>query len=305
MLHERHALALDRARNERLRAIADPAERLERVTKLADVVAVTGHDVPAEGTEPGLELAERDDLVRRLVRLELVAIDDDREARQALVRGRLEPFVVLTLLQLAVADHDHDPPAAAEVPLRPRDPAALRDAHTERPGVGLDTGDSDVRMTVEPTETAQPQQPLTRDHAEPVKRRVEAWHVVPFRGEVHVAIGRGPADSRRVQLLEEEESDNVHGAERRAEMTRAGALHGHESVQPADVGEKGESVVRGEVGGPDPIELGLRRQAQVGHREEAIRAGAASRRPRGLRRRAARPSSRTGRGPRTTRAGSP
>ena len=132
VLHERHALALDRARDERLRAIADLAERLERVTKLADVVAVTGHDVPAEGTEPGLELAERDDLVRRLVRLELVAIDDDRKARQALVRGGLEPFVVLTLLQLAVADHDDDPPAAAEVPLRPRDPAALRDAHTER-----------------------------------------------------------------------------------------------------------------------------------------------------------------------------
>ena len=154
VLHERHALALDRARDERLRAIADPAERLERVTKLADVVAVTGRDVPAEGTEPGLELAERHDLVRRLVRLELVAIDDDRKARQALVRGGLEPFVVLTLLQLAVADHDDDPPAAAEVPLRPRDPAALRDPHTERPGVGLDTGDSDVRMTVEPTETA-------------------------------------------------------------------------------------------------------------------------------------------------------
>src|SRR4026209_1371133 len=101
VFHERHALSLDRARNERLWAIADPSEGFECVTKLADVVAITGHDVPAEGTEPALGRAEREDLVRRPVRLELVAIDDDRRARQALVRGGLEPFVVLTLLQLA------------------------------------------------------------------------------------------------------------------------------------------------------------------------------------------------------------
>src|SRR4026209_1903891 len=91
VLHERHALALDRARNERLWAIADPAEGFECVTKVADVVAITGHEGPAEGTDPGLERAEREDLVRRLVRLELIAIDDDRKARQALVRGGLEP----------------------------------------------------------------------------------------------------------------------------------------------------------------------------------------------------------------------
>ena len=266
MLHERHALALDRARDERLRAIADLAERLERVAKLADVVAVAGRDVPAEGTEPRLELAERDDLVRRLVRLELVAIDDDRKARQALVRGGLEPFVVLTLLQLAVADHDDDPTAAAEVPLRPRDPAALRDAHPERAGVGLDPGDADVRMTVEPTEPAQPQQPLARDHAERVERRVEPWHVVPLRGEVHVAIGEAQPTADVFSSSKRRNATTSIALKRRAEMTRAGALHGDERVQPAHVGEKRESVVRGEVGGPDPIELGLRRQAQVGHR---------------------------------------
>src|SRR6185295_2002403 len=157
VLHERHALPLDRARDERLGPIADLAERLERVAKLADVVSVAGRDVPAKRAEPSFEITERHDLVRRLVRLELVAIDDDRESRQALVRGSLKPFVVLTLLQLAVAHHDDDASAAAEVALRPRDPAALRDAHSERPGVRFDARDSDVRVTIEPVETAQPQ----------------------------------------------------------------------------------------------------------------------------------------------------
>ena len=167
----------------------------KRRAKLAEVVSVAGRDVPAERTEALLELAERDDLVRRLVRLELVAIDDDREPGEALVRGRLEPLVVLALLQLAVADHDDDPPAAAEVALRPRDPAALRDPHPERAGVRLDPRHADVRMTVEPAEPAQPEEPLARDHAEREERRVEAGHVVALRREVDVAIGIVPADA--------------------------------------------------------------------------------------------------------------
>ena len=189
MLHERHALALDRARDESLRPIADLAERRERAAKLVDVVPVAGRHVPAERAEPLLELAERHDLVGRLVRLQLVAIDDDGEARQALVRGRLEPLVVLALLQLAVADHDDDAPASPEMALRPRDAASLRDPHPERAGVGLDPRDADVRMTVEAAEPAQPQESLARDHTERVQRRVETRHVVSLRREVHVAIG--------------------------------------------------------------------------------------------------------------------
>ena len=95
--------------------------------------------------------------------------------------GRLEPLVVLTLLQLAVTDHHHDTSSEAEPPLRPRDPATLRDPHAERARVRLDTWNADVRMAVEPAEPAQLQQTLSRDDAEGVQRGVEAGNVVTLR----------------------------------------------------------------------------------------------------------------------------
>ncbi len=227
--------------------------------------------MPAERAEAILEHAERDDLVRRLVRLQFVAVHDDRETSQPFVcRGR-EPFVVLTLLQLAVADHDDDPPAAAEVALRPRDPPALRDPHAERSGVRLDPGDADVGMAVEPAETAQPQQALTRNHAERVERGVQAGHVVTLRGEVHVAIDGVPPDRRGVQLLEQKKRDDVHRAERRSEVTRARALDGDESVEPARVGDDPEAFVARDVSAPNPIELGPWRQAEIRHERRRYR----------------------------------
>ena len=86
---------------------------------------------------------------------------------------RLERLPVLALLELAVPGHHDDAAAAAEPTLRERDPAALRDAHPERPRVRLDPGDSDVRMPVEAVEAAEAKQALVRDHAEREERRVE------------------------------------------------------------------------------------------------------------------------------------
>ena len=83
VLHEGDALALDRAGDERLRAVLDVAERGERRAQLLERVAVARHRVPAERAEALLELAERDDLVGRLVGLQLVPVDDDGEARRA------------------------------------------------------------------------------------------------------------------------------------------------------------------------------------------------------------------------------
>ena len=81
------------------------------------------------------------------------------------------------------------------MPLRPGDPAALRDAHPERAGVRLDPRHADVRVPVEPAEAPQPQQPLGRDHAERVQGRVEPGHVVALRREVDVAVGVAPSRS--------------------------------------------------------------------------------------------------------------
>ena len=168
------------------------------------VVAVARLDLPAERAQLRLEVAEREDLLGRLVGLELVAVDDDPEPAEAVVRRGLERLPVLALLQLAVAGHHDDDAPAAGAPLRPRDPAALRDAHAERARVRLDARDADVRMPVEPAEPAEPGEPLGREDAEPVQRRVQAGHVVALRGEEDVAVRVVEAELGDVQLRVEE-----------------------------------------------------------------------------------------------------
>src|SRR5262249_36537615 len=101
----------------------------ERRSELLEGVPVARRRLPAEGAEALLEVSDRDDLSGGLVRLELVPVDDDREPGKTFVRGGLQPLVVLALLELAVADHPDDAASAPEPPLRPCDPAALRDPH--------------------------------------------------------------------------------------------------------------------------------------------------------------------------------
>ena len=116
------------------------AERCERRREAArDVVAVTGRDVPAERAELRLEVAERR---RSRPSACPTGARCGRRRPSGLPRrscaAACSALAVLPLLQLAVADHHDDAAAAAEVPLRPRDPAPLRDAHAERAGVRLD-----------------------------------------------------------------------------------------------------------------------------------------------------------------------
>jgi hypothetical protein len=66
------------------------------------------------------------------------------------MRRALQRFPVLALLELAVAGHHDDAPAAPELPLRPCDASALRDSHAERARVRLDPRHADVRVTVQP-----------------------------------------------------------------------------------------------------------------------------------------------------------
>ena len=178
--------------------------------------------------------------------------------------ARLQRLPVLALLQLAVAGHHDDAAAAAEQPLRPRDPAALRDAHPERAGVRLDPGHADVRVPVEAAEPAQLQQALVREHAERVERGVEAGDVVALRREEDVAVRVVPAELGDVQLAEEEVRDEVERAEARAEVPGAGALHRDERVRAAHVGEQRERRVVA-AARAHAVELGARDQAQLRH----------------------------------------
>ena len=269
MLHERDSLPLHRLRHERLRPVVALPEGGERLAQSRVVVPVARAGLPSESDQLRLQVAERDDLVRRLVGLELVAVDDHPQPAQPLVGCALEPLPVLAFLQLAVARHHDDAAAVAEMPLRPGDPAALRDPHAERARVRLDSRDPDVRMSVEPAEPAKPQQTLAWDDAERDEGRILPRHVVPLRGEEDVAVGIVEADLAHVQLLEEQVRDDVERAEARPEVTRPGPLHGDERVQPAHVGEHSESRVAVRACGTHPIEVTRRDDAEVRHGDEA------------------------------------
>jgi hypothetical protein len=271
MLHERDALALDGPRDEGLRSAVAFAEPCEGRSQRRVVVTVDRLDLPAERAQLPREVAERDDLLRRLVGLHLVAVDHDPEPAQALVRGGLEPLPVLAFLELAVPGHDDDSPSTAESPLRERDPAPFGDAHPERARARLDPGHADVRMPVEPAEATQAKQAIAGDDAEGEERRVQPGHVVALRREEHVAVRIVEAALGDVQLFEEEVHDDVERAEGGAEVPRAGSLHGDESVQPARVREQREPGVAIDVRHAETVELGLGDETQVRHvRHETV-----------------------------------
>ena len=202
------------------------------------IVPVARLDVPAERPQLRFELAECEDLLGRLVGLQLVPIDDRPQIPDALMRCRRERLPVLPFLKLAVAGHHDDAPAAAEEALRPRHAPSLRQAHAEGAGVRFDAGYPDVGVAVEPAEPSQPEQPLRRDDAERMQGRIQAWHVVALRREEDVPLRIVPADFRDVELAPQEVHDDVQRAERRADVTRACALDGREGVQAAHVGEQ-------------------------------------------------------------------
>ena len=265
MLHEGDALPLHRLCDERLGRVAAGPEAREGGAQCRMVVPVNRLDVPAERTELRLEVAERDDFLGRLVGLDLVAVDDDPEPAEPLVRGGLERLPVLSFLELPVARHHDDQPLPAEPTLRERDPTALGDAHAERAGARLDPRHSDVRVPVEPAQAAEAKQALARDDAEREERGIQARHVVALGREEDVAVGIVESALDDVQLVEQELRDDVERAERRAEVTGAGALHRDERVQPAGIGKERQLRVGVDVGGAYAVELSLRDEAQVRH----------------------------------------
>ena len=165
VLHEGDSPALDRPCDERLRPFVARAEALERVCQRSVLVTIARPDIPTERLELRFDLAEREDVVRPLVRLQLVSIDDHPELPEPVVRSGLQRLPVLALLQLAVSRHHHDATSAPKHALRERDPSTLRDAHAERAGIRLDPRDAHIGMTVETAQAPEPEQAPLRDHA--------------------------------------------------------------------------------------------------------------------------------------------
>src|SRR3970040_1811758 len=118
-------------------------------------------------------------------------------------------------------------------------------------------------MAVETAVAPQAQEPLPGNHAEREEGGVEPGRVVALRREVDVPVRVLPAERGRVQLLEEEEGDDVHRAEARAEVPRHRALDGEKRVQPAYVREQRDPLVGRSVRRSDAVEGALRDQLQL------------------------------------------
>ena len=242
-------------------------------------MAVAALDLPTERAQLLGEVSKREDLLGRLVRLELVPVDDHPEVPARLAGSRLQCLEVLTLLQFPVAGHHNDSAATTEQALCPRNASSFRDPHPQRPRVRLDPGDADVGMAVEASESPEPHQLVCRDHSQRVQDRVQTGDVVALRREVDVAFGIGEAQFTRVQLLVEEVDHDVHGAETRAEMAGARPLDRGERIGPSHVCDQGE-VVAG------TFEFGRGDQLELGHRSDVIHypaRGATAERPRSRR----------------------
>ncbi len=90
VLHERDAASLDGVGDHDLRPVGDPAKLRPEPLERGMIVAVAASDVPAGGTELRLDVAEGDDFIDQLVGLDLVVIDDHRQAGHPLLERRLE-----------------------------------------------------------------------------------------------------------------------------------------------------------------------------------------------------------------------
>ena len=125
-------------------------------------------------------------------------------------------------------------------------------------------------MPVEPAEATQSQQPVERDHAQGEERRVQPRHVVSLGREVDVAIRMLPAETRRVQLLEEKPGDDVHRAEARPEMPGTGTFDCNERIEAAHIGGCRQPQVGIVRNGEHAIELGSGDYVELRHRRETL-----------------------------------
>ncbi len=213
-------------------------------------MSVTPCDRPAEGRDLALELAEVADLRDPRIRLQLVVVDDHRDLAEPAVRRGLERLPELALLELAVAREHVDVAAPPGEAVGQHETARLRDPHPERARVRHHLRRrQDVRVAGQAAQRAKSEELVEREPAEPDQDRVEARRVVALRGEVAVALA---------EHLELEPRDDVHGAEARADVTRAGVLDHRQRVDSARVRE-GRDPIRGrDVERADPRELGER-----------------------------------------------
>ncbi|GAF26010.1 streptogramin lyase [Moorella thermoacetica Y72] len=106
VFHEGHAFAFDGFRDDDRGFALDLPGPLQGVQDLAEVMAVDGHDFPAEGAELVGHRLRGHDLLHSPVDLQVVVVDDGRQVIQAIMGRGHGPFPHHAFLQLAVPQED-------------------------------------------------------------------------------------------------------------------------------------------------------------------------------------------------------
>src|SRR3712207_4832182 len=113
VLHEGHAAAERRPRDEHMRRAGLDVERVDRRDEPGDVVAVDLAHVPPEGPEALADVTEVEHIARVAERLLAVDVDEGDEVREAVMGGEHRGLPYRALVELRVGeDHEDAAPRA-------------------------------------------------------------------------------------------------------------------------------------------------------------------------------------------------
>ena len=219
-----HALALDRARDDRRRRPGRRARLLVRAVDRLDVVAVDLDRGPAERLDAAPVRVDVPAVHRLAALAETVDVEDRGQVVELGERGVLERLPHRALGELAVAAQAPDAIGQSVQPLAgERDADRDRQALAERARRDVDPRDLRRRMSLEPRpELAERQQLLVRDRAGGLEHRVEQRRRVTLREDQVVVARVVRAVEVVAEVLGEQDGHQVRGRHRGRWMARLG-----------------------------------------------------------------------------------
>ena len=191
------------------------SELAQRRLQCGKIMSVAARRLPAKRSKFAFQLSQIADIPYPGVRLDLVMINDDGQAIEAIVGSAGEGFPKLSFLQFPVACENKNPSGLSKQAAGFEHAFRLRDSHSERSRVCVAIRGVDIRVARQPAETAKLMKQGKLQKPQTDQRGIEAGGVVPLRRKVHV-----PEFSGRVlfHFLEEEPGDDIQAAETAADM---------------------------------------------------------------------------------------
>ena len=212
-----------------------------------EIVAVTFDDAPAVGS-PVSHQRHGHDVVGRAGDLDVVPVDDDRQARELLLDGKTTGLPHLTLLLLAVGHHNEGVPTASSQTRAQRESHARREALTEVAAGPLDARYRALHMALEDTAglTKVGRELLSWEEPGASEGGIRAWGRMAVAD--HDSVAPLPARFVRAQVgATVEQRIDFHRRHRTAGVARSSKGRGCEHVTPGHacaLGQRCDAVGR-------------------------------------------------------------